>query len=77
MNKWPIIVGIIFWILLFLIVYFLGGWILDTSRKKAVKKWGTEERDYAHEKWMFRFYVIVFFVGIPTLLLIALWKEIF
>ena len=61
MNKWYIIIGIILWILLFLIVYFVGGRILDTSRKKAFKKWGVEERDYAHEKWMFRFYVIAFF----------------
>ena len=42
----------------------------------SIKKWGTEERDYAHEKWTFRFYVIAFFVGIPILLLIALWQEL-
>ena len=77
MNKWYIIIGIILWILLFLIVYFVGGRILDTSRKKAFKKWGVEERDYAHEKWMFRFYVIAFFVGIPLLMVIALWQEFF
>lgn len=77
MNKWYIIIGIILWILLFLIVYFVGGRILDTSRKKALKKWGVEERDYAHEKWMFRFYVIAFFVGIPLLMVIALWQEFF
>ena len=77
MNKWYIIIGIILWILLFLIVYFVGGRILDTSRKKALKKWGVEERDYAHEKWIFRFYVIDFFVGIPLLIVIALWQELF
>ena len=77
MNKWYIIIGIILWILLFLIVYFVGGRILDTSRKKALKKWGVEERDYAHEKWIFRFYVIAFFVGIPLLMVIALWQEFF
>ena len=58
-------------------MYFVGGRILDTSRKKALKKWGVEERDYAHEKWMFRFYVIAFFVGIPLLMVIALWQEFF
>ena len=53
MNKWYIIIGIILWILLFLIVYFGGSWILDTSKNRAIKKWGVEERDYAHEKWKF------------------------
>ena len=75
MGKW-IVVGIVIWVLLFLLVYFMVSRILDASRKNAIKKWGTEERDYAHEKWTFRFYVIAFFVGIPILLLIALWQEI-
>lgn len=77
MKKWPIIIGIIIWILLFLVVYVVGGSILEAQRKNAIKKWGMEERDYEHEKWMFRFYVIAFFVGIPLLLGIALWQEFF
>ena len=77
MKKWPIIIGIIIWILLFLVVYVVGGLILEAQRKNAQKKWGMEERDYVHEKWMFRFYVIAFFVGIPLLLGIALWQEFF
>lgn len=75
MNKWPIILAIAGWILLFWIVYAVGGWVLDAQQKSAKKKWGTEERDYAHEKWTFRFYVIAFFVGIPLLLGIALYQE--
>lgn len=75
MKIW-LIIGIIIWILLFLLIWFTGNWILDSSQKKAVKKWGMEERDYAHEKWTFRFYVIAFFVGIPILLVIALWQEL-
>ena len=75
MKKWPIIIGIIIWILLFLVVYVVGGLILEVQRKNAKKKWGMEERDYVHEKWVFRFYVIAFFVGIPLLLGIALWQE--
>lgn len=74
MKIW-LIIGIAIWILLFGLVWFVGSRILDSARKNAIKKWGTEERDYAHEKWMFRFYVVVFFVGIPALLLIALWQE--
>ena len=74
MKIW-LIIGIIIWILLFLLVWFIGNWILDSAKKNAIKKWGTEERDYAHEKWTFRFYVIAFFLGIPILLLIALWQE--
>lgn len=77
MKGWLIVVGIIIWIFLFLIVFFLGNWILDTAKKNAVKKWGMEERDYAHEKWMFRFYVITFFVGIPVLLFLAFLQKIF
>lgn len=77
MKKWPIIIGIIIWILLFLVVYVVGSLILEAQRKNAQKKWGMEERDYVHEKWMFRFYVIAFFVGIPLLLGIALWQEFF
>lgn len=75
MKKWLLIIGIIIWILLFLAVYVVGGLILEAERKNAIKKWGMEERDYAHEKWMFRFYVIAFFVGIPLLIGIALWQE--
>lgn len=71
-----IVVGILVWIMLFILVYFGGSWILDVSKKNAVKKWGIEERDYAHEKWIFRFYVIAFFIGIPILLIIALWQEL-
>ncbi len=75
--KWlPIILGIIIWIVLFLLVYFLGGWILESGRKNAIKKWGIEDCDYDDEKWTFRFYVIAFFVGIPLLFGIALWQEI-
>ena len=74
MKIW-LTIGIIIWILLFLLVWFIGNWILDSAKKNAIKKWGTEERDYAHEKWTFRFYVIAFFLGIPILLLIALWQE--
>lgn len=74
MKIW-LIIGIIIWILFFLLVWFIGNRILDSSKKNAIKKWGTEERDYAHEKWTFRFYVIAFFVGIPILLLLALLQE--
>ena len=74
MGIW-LIIGIIIWILLFLLVWFLGNWILDSAKKNAIKKWGMEERDYAYEKWTFRFYVIAFFAGSPILLLIALWQE--
>ena len=77
MKKWSIIIGIIIWLLLFLIVYVLGDFVLETQRRNAEKKWGMEERDYAYEKWMFRFYVIAFFVGIPILIGIALWQEFF
>ena len=77
MKKWPIIIGIIIWILLFLVVYVVGGLILEAQSKNAKKKWGMEERDYINEKWVFRFYVIAFFVGIPLLLGIALWQEFF
>lgn len=77
MNKWPIILAIAGWILLFWIVYAVGGWILDAQQKSAKKKWGTEERDYAHEKWTFHFYLIAFFVGIPLLLGVALYQEFF
>ena len=58
-----------------MMLWFIGNRILDSAKKNAIKKWGAEERDYAHEKWAFRFYVIAFFVGIPILLLIALWQE--
>ena len=75
MSEWIIVLIVIVWILLFLLVYFGGSWILETSRKNAVKKWGQEERDYSHEKWTFRFYVIAFFIGIPALLLIAFLQE--
>ena len=74
MKNW-LIIGIIIWILLFLLVWFIGNRILDSAQKNEIKKWGPEQRDYAHEKWTFRFYVIAFFVGIPILLLIALWQE--
>jgi hypothetical protein len=57
------------------LVYFGGRWILELERKNAIKKWGMEEKDYDYEKWMFSFYVIAFFVGIPILIIIALWQE--
>ena len=72
-----IIIGVIAWVLLFLLVLFGGSFILEGARKNAKKKWGTEERDYDHEKWMFRFYVIIFFIGVPLLLGIAVWQEFF
>lgn len=77
MKGLLIFIGIVVWVLLFLLVFFGGSWIVESARKNAVKKWGTEERDYDHEKWMFRFYVIAFFVGIPILVVLALLKEIF
>ena len=77
MKGLLIFIGIVVWVLLFLLVFFGGSWIVESARKNAVKKWGTEERDYDHEKWMFRFYVIAFFVVIPILVVLALLKEIF
>lgn len=77
MKGLLIFIGAVVWVLLFLLVFFGGSWIVESARKNAVKKWGTEERDYDHEKWMFRFYVIAFFVGIPILVVLALLKEIF
>ena len=74
-KGWMLFAAVIVWILLFIAVLRGGTWILETSRKRAVKKWGMEERDYDHERWTFRFYVIAFFVGIPLLLVIALWQE--
>ena len=43
-----------------LAVYFIGSRIIESQRSSAKKKWGIEERDYEHEKWTFRFYVIAF-----------------
>ena len=63
--------------MLFIVVYSIGSRIIELQRNSAKKKWGIEERDYDHEKWIFRFYVIAFFVGVPLLLVIALWQEIF
>ena len=67
-----IVAAIIVCILLYFAIYSLGNYILESSRKNAIKKWGMEERDYDHEKWMFGFYVKAFFIGIPILLIIAL-----
>lgn len=74
-KVWIIVVAVIIWVLLFLVVYSVGSHILETSRKNATKKWGMEERDYDNEKWMFRFYTIAFFVGIPFLAILALIQE--
>lgn len=71
-----IVLAFIIWILLFLLVFFSGSFILESSRKHAIKKWKMEERDYAYEKWEFRLYVIAFFVGIPILVMIALMQEL-
>lgn len=72
-----IIAGIVIWVLLFFLVYWIGNRILDSSRRYAIKKWEIEERDYDYEKWQFRFYVITFFIGIPVLFFIAVFQEIF
>ena len=77
MKGLLIILGVIIWILLFIVVYSIGSRIIELQRNSAKKKWGIEERDYDHEKWIFRFYVIAFFVGVPLLLVIVLWQEMF
>ena len=75
MQGLIIFVGIIIWMLLFCLVFFGGRWLMESIRKTEIKKWKTEDPFYALEKWEFSFYVIAFFVGIPFLIVIALWQE--
>lgn len=49
MKKWPIIIGIIIWILLFLVVYVVGGLILEVQRKNA-KKSGEWKKEIMYTK---------------------------
>ena len=76
-NPWVIILAIIAWCLLFAGVYTLGMHILKSNRKNAIKRRGQEIEDYEHEKRMFRFYVIAFFVGIPILFIIGCLQEFY
>lgn len=50
MKGLPIILGVIIWILLFIVVYSIGSRIIELQRNSAKKKWGIEEHDYDHEK---------------------------
>lgn len=75
MKNLVVIVVVIAWILLFAAVFWGGSAIIDSIQRSQKKNWGAEAGDPAHDKWMFRFYVVCFFVGIPVMLIIALMQD--
>ena len=78
MKNWIfIILAIIVWILLFALLYVSGMHIINSSQKQSLKKWKTEIEDYDLKKWKFKFYLITFFVGVPVLFIVALFKDHF
>lgn len=75
MKHLVIIGGIILWCLLFAAVFWGGSALIDSIARSQKKNWGRELGDPASDKWMFRFYVICFFVGIPILAVLALFQN--
>ena len=67
---------LIIWIILFLVVFVGGSYLIDQNQKKELNRWGTKTHDYENDKWLFRFYVIAFFIGIPILVVVLLIKYI-
>lgn len=39
--------------------------------KGAIKKWGTDIEDYEYNRFKFKLYVTLFFIGIPVLYFIG------
>ena len=67
MKKCPIIIGIIIWILLFLVVYVVGGLILEAQRKNAKKKVGNGRKRLCTRKMGVSFLCYRFFCGNTTI----------
>lgn len=75
MKFLVVILIIIVWILLFAAVFWGGSALIDSIARSQKKNWGRELGDPASDKWMFRFYVICFFVGIPILAVLAFFQN--
>ena len=75
MKSLMILGGIILWCLLFAACFWGGPAIIESIRRSQKKNWGSEVGDPEEEKKTLRFYVVCFFVGIPVLLIAALFLE--
>ena len=75
MEPLVILGGMFLWLLLFAVCFWGGQAIIDSVHKSQKKKFGKEIGDPEADKKELRFYVILFFVGIPVLLVVALFLE--
>ena len=66
-----IFIGFCLWFVLYGVVLKTGLYIQDKMHKGAIKKWGTDIEDYEYNRFKFKLYVTLFFIGIPVLYFIG------
>ena len=62
-----VIIGLLVWFILDATVLKIGLLIQDKIHREAIKKWKMDIEDYEHNRFKFKLYVTLFFVGIPIL----------
>ncbi len=75
MKFWIILLILFIWLLLYVLVLLIGLGIVESGRRRSIKKWGIENEDFRFKKWEVIFYVSAFFIGIPILFFIAIFTE--
>lgn len=70
------LVGVVIWIILYILVYKIGLFIIDKSHMASMKKWGMDIVDYEYERKSFKLYVRLFFAGLPLLLIVGMILEL-
>ncbi len=69
----PVITALILiiWIVLYIILNFLGSWILDSTRNAYIKRGYRANILYEEKKKNYKFYLTTFFLLIPILVAIS------
>ncbi len=71
----PAIVALILiiWIVLYISLYFIGSFVIDSIRDTYVKRGYKVKAQYDEQKKNYRFYLTTFFLIIPVLVVIG-WE---
>lgn len=72
-----ILIAVAVWAFLFWLFLFIGDWLIDSTNKTYIKKFGKADPCYDEQKKNHHFQVITYFVGIPVLILLGIIIEIF
>lgn len=76
MKPWIVALIIIGWIIFYVIVYYLGCFILDKCQSNFSKRWGRSEHFYySEQKKAFKLYLSAFFIAILVLFIVSLFVE--